>query len=244
MGRNKMIATKLAKPTAAQLLSLNIGNVDLLFPGFAQGDFSIICGSSASTIASLLCVRAQLANQLGGLGSSVVFVDGGNTFELYRIAQLAKMHHLPPKQALDNIYVSRAFTAYQLVTLIMQKMKLAIAKFNAKTVIISDLTGFFLDKDIPEFEAKRIFSQASAYLSNFARENNIALIATHLPHRNEKLNNELQALAAAKSGVVLSLQRTKYDRVISLDKHPYLKLGSINLPSHTTKITDFIGVTA
>ena len=172
----------------------------------------------------------------------MVFLDGGNTFELYKIAELSRMHHLPPKQVLDNIYISRAFTAYQLVALIMQKMEVAIKKYNAKTVIVSDLSGFFLDNDIPEFEAKRLFSQATSFLANFAREKNITLIATYLPHRNEKLNTELQILATAKSSVVLSLKRTKYERIISLDKHPYLKLGSMELPSQTTRLTDFIEV--
>jgi hypothetical protein len=76
------------------LLSLNIRNLDLLFSGFAEGDFAIIQGSgSATALASLLCVRGQLANQLGGLNSRVLFIDGGNTFDLYKIAQLAIVHH-------------------------------------------------------------------------------------------------------------------------------------------------------
>lgn len=240
-----MIRTELAKLTAPQqLLSLNLRNLDTFFPGFAPGDFSLICGSAASTIVALLCVRAQLTRQLGGLSSNVIFLDGGNTFELYKIAELARMHHLQPKQVLDHIYISRAFTAYQLVTLIMQKMELATKTYNAKTVIVSDLSGFFLDKDIPEFEAKRLFSQTTTFLSNFAREKNITLIATYLPHRNEKLNCELQNLATAKSSVVLSLKRTKYERIISLDKHPHLKLGSMELPSQTTRLTDVIEVNA
>lgn len=240
-----MITTELAKPKAIQQrLSLNLRSIDALFPGFTQGELSLICGASAQTITSLLCVRAQLTYQLGGLNSNVVFIDGGNTFELYRIAQLAKMHQLPPKQVLDNIYISRAFTAYQLVDLIIQKMELARKKFNSKVIIVSDLTGFFLDKDIPEFEAKRLFSQATTYLSNFARKNNIALIATYLPHRNEKLNCELQTLATIRSSTVLSFKTTKYERIISLDKHPYLSLGSLELPSQTTRLTDFIEVNA
>lgn len=240
-----MVTSELAKLTLFKpILSLNLRKIDSLFPGFAEGDFALICGSSASTIASLLCVRAQLASQLGGLGSKVLFLDGGNTFELYQIARLARLHHLEPKQVLDNIYVSRAFTAYQMVALIMQKMRRAIKKFNARIVIVSDLSGFFLDEDLPEFEAKRIFSQTTTYLSNFARENRIVLVATYLPHRNERMNSYLQALAATKASVVLSLRRTKYDRVVSLDKHPHLKLGLVELPSETARLTDYMGEVA
>jgi hypothetical protein len=79
------------------LLSFNMRNVDALFPGFAMGDFVMMYGQShLSTLSLLLAVRAQLLYQLGGLESSVVFVDGGNTFRLYKVSRLARLHHLKP----------------------------------------------------------------------------------------------------------------------------------------------------
>ena len=66
---------------AQPLFSLNMPGVDELFPGFAPGDFAVLYGSpSVISLTSLLCIRAQLPVQLGGLGSNVVFIDGGNTF--------------------------------------------------------------------------------------------------------------------------------------------------------------------
>ena len=82
---------------AQPLLSLNMPNVDELFPGFAPGDFAVLYGSpSVISLTSLLCIRSQLPAQLGGLGSNVVFIDGGNTFRLYKIARLAQLHQLKP----------------------------------------------------------------------------------------------------------------------------------------------------
>jgi len=54
--------------------------VKVFFPGFALGDFAVLQGSSVLSLASLWCVKAQLPTQLGGLQSSVIFIDGGNTF--------------------------------------------------------------------------------------------------------------------------------------------------------------------
>ena len=131
-------------------------NVNQLFPGFALGDFAVIHGSSSVvSLASLLCVRAQLPVQLGGLGSNVVFVDGGNTFQLYHVARLARLHGLDPKQTLERIYISRAFTAYQMTALVLEKLRETIRRYDAKLVVISDIAGFFLDKDIAETEARR-----------------------------------------------------------------------------------------
>jgi hypothetical protein len=135
---------------------LSIRGVKEVFPGFALGDFAVLQGLSVLSLASLLCVKAQLPLQLGGLQSSVVFVDGCNTFGLYQIAQLAQVHHLNPKKVLDNIYISRAFTTYQTAALIKDQLRETIKKYNAKLVIISDIAGFFLDKDVAEDVTQRM----------------------------------------------------------------------------------------
>ena len=229
------------KPTTEQpQLSLNMPGTDELFQGFILGDFAVLYGSpSIVSLTSLLCVRAQLPVQLGGLGSDVVFVDGGNSFRLYQIAKLAQTHELGPKHVLDKIYISRAFTPYQLATLLMQKLEGAIKQYNAKIVIISDITCLF--SALQEYEAQRVLSQIATYLSNFARENNIIVIATYPPHRAIQRNNRLQTLLNAKASVVLSLNQTAYSRTLSLEKHPYLSSGSIELSSGIVKITDFMG---
>jgi len=223
------------------LFSLDMRNVTDLFPGFAPGDFAVVYGSpSVVSLAALLCVRAQLPIQLGGLGSSVVFVDGGNTFRLYQVARLAQVHQLDPKQVLDRIYVSRAFTAYQMTTLLMEHLKSAVERFHAKLVVISDIAGLFLDKDVPNEEARRVFSQVLAYLQNFARENQIILIATYLPRPNGNRNLHLHALACGKANVVIALRQTKYEREFALEKHPRFILGSAELLSDNLNLTHFM----
>lgn len=223
------------------VLSLNMRNVNQLFSGFAIGDFAVLHGSnSVQSLASLLCVRAQLPPQLGGLGSNVVFIDGGNTFRLYQIARLARLHRLDPKQTLERIYLSRAFTAYQMTSLILEKLKETVKRYNAKLAIISDIAGFFLDKDVLEYEARRVYSQVTAYLSNFAEENQIALIATYPAHKETKRNSFLEAVTCGKANIVISLNQTKYEREFILEKHPRHILGVAELPSETLTLEHFI----
>src|SRR5665647_2679140 len=198
------------KPTLFQpVFPISIRGVKEVFPGFTLGDFAVLKGSSVLSLASLLCVKAQLPIQLGGLQSKVIFIDGGNTFRLYQIAQFAQIHRLNPKQVLDNIFISRAFTAYQLTSLITHQLKETIKKYDAKLFIISDVAGFFLDKDIPEYEAKRIFSQVTTYLSNFARENKVIIIATYPPHKETERNNSLQTQTCTRANVVLSIRKKR-----------------------------------
>jgi len=232
----------LVKTTPSQtLLSLNMRNINQLFPGFATGDFALLYGSHAvSSLASLLCIRTQLPPQLGGLGSNVVFIDGANTFRLYHITRLARLHQLDPKQVLDRIYISRAFTAYQMTSLIMQKLEDAVKNCNSKLVIISDVAAMFLDKDVEDEEAKRIYSQVTTRLSNFTREQQVIVVATYPPHIDSPRNIYLQALTSARANAVIALRQTKYEQEIILEKHPTFTLGSAELPSEILPLTAFM----
>jgi hypothetical protein len=236
----------IVEPTAIQTtktyFSLNITGVDEIFQGFMLGDFAVLYGSpSVNALTSLICIRAQLPPQLGGLGSNVVFIDGGITFRLYNIARLAQLHQLNPEKALEKIFISRAFTAYQLTSLVMEKLEETVKAYDAKVVIISDIAGFFLDTDVAAEEAQRIYNQILAYLADFARKHQIIVIATYLPHENSKSNTTLQEMTCANASTVLYFTKTLYGKHVVLEKHPIYILSSTKLPSETTTLTDFMG---
>lgn len=238
-----MTQNLMAKPVMAQpLFSLNMPGVDELFPGFAPGDFAVLYGSpSVISLTSLLCIRAQLPAQLGGLGSNVVFVDGGNTFRLYKIALLAQLHQLNPREVLERIFISRAFTAYQLTSLILDKLEETVKKYNAKLVVISDIAGFFLDNDVSHEEAQRVYSQLINYLSNFARKHQIVVVATYLPYSDSRRSILFQEITCSKANTVIAFSKTAYTREITLEKHPFFMLGTAELPSENLTLTDFMG---
>jgi len=216
-------------------------NINRLFPGFAAGDFAVLYGSSSIiSLSLLLCVRAQIPTYLDGLGSNVIFIDGGNTFKPYEITRLARLHKLDPKQVLDHIYIARAFTAYQMTSLILEKLKETTKHYEAKLVIVSDISGFFLDKNIPSEESRRIFSQVTTYLSEFTKENQLILLATYPPHQDIKRNNFLYELSCARANIVIALRQSKYRREFILEKHPWLTLGSVEIPTETLPLTVFM----
>ncbi len=231
------ITTTQQNPTR---LTLNIPNIDQLFPGFKPGDFATFYGSpSLISLAARICVRAQIPTQLGGLSSNVVFIDGGNTFRLYKTARIAQMHGLDPRKVLERIFISRAFTAYQLTSIIMEKLEETVKKYKTKIVVISDIAGFFLDEDIPEEEAQKIYSQILNYLASFAKKHQIILIATYLPHNNTKRNTTLKETTIAKANIALSFNKTAYTSEIELEKHPTYTLG-VEDYSTETSLMDFM----
>ena len=222
-------------------LSFNIENIDDLFPSFALGDFAVFHGSDAvSPLSMLLCVRAQLPYQLGGLETNVVFVDGKNTFRLYDVSCIAQLHKLDPTEVLERIFISRAFTAYQMTALVLDRLQNAVEKYDSKLVIISDIAGLYLDKDMPKREAKDVFNQLTVYLSNFARENHVIVFATYLPHYPSKRNIFFKAVVCGRANVVASITQSKRGQQFVLEKHPFYRLGRINFPSENLTLTKFL----
>ena len=231
-----IIATQ-QQPTC---LTLNMPDVDQLFPCFKPGDFVALYGSpSLISLVARVCVRAQIPTQFGGLSSNIVFIDGGNTFRLYKTTRIAQLHGLNPHKVLEHIFVSRAFTAYQLTSLIMEKLEETVKKYNAKIVVISDIAGLFLDEDHSEEETQKVYSQVLNYLASFAKKHQIILITTYLPHNNTKRSAKLKETTLAKANVVLSFSKTLYTSEIELEKHPTYILGVADYPTDMTLI-DFM----
>jgi len=221
-------------------LSFNIENIDEVFPGFTLGSFAILSGlPTVLPLSLLLCVRAQLPRQLGGLGTNVVFVDGGNTFRLYSVSSLAQLHELHPKEVLERIFISRTFTAYQMTSIILNKLQTAVTQYNSKLVMISDIAGLYLDKDVPRREAEEVFDQLTVYLSEFARMHRVIVIATFLPRHQSKQSSFFKAASECASAVA-SVKKSKDGQQFFLEKHPFFTLRSVCFPSENVSLTEFM----
>jgi hypothetical protein len=235
------LTTMLESPRPTTLFPINMWGLNALFPGFAPGDFAVLHGSaSVTSLCSILCVKAQLPAQLDGLNTNVVFVDGGNSFQLYQIARIAKMHQMDPKKTLDRIILARAFTAYQMTKLILQNIEEEIKRCNAKLVIISDIAATFLDDDIQDEEAKKIYSQIITKLSILAKQYQTIIIAACLPHEGSQRDEYLKNLTKAKANTVIGLHQSKYTREIALEKHSSCVLGEVELPTEAMPLTHFM----
>ena len=77
-------------PKTVARLPLGLPLVDEVFPGFEPGDFAVFHGPASNLMLFELCVRCELPPSRGGLGSSAVFVDGGNVFNPYVVSGIAR----------------------------------------------------------------------------------------------------------------------------------------------------------
>jgi hypothetical protein len=229
------------KPSMSQTLltrfTFNIPDIDGLFPGFKAGDFAVLYGpKSLNSLTSMLCIRAQLPANLGGLESDVVFIDCANSSSLSNI----QLQQLDAKDPLERILNMRVYTAYRLTSLIMEKLHDAVENQNAKLVIISDIECPFLYDNVNDQEAKTVYSQIMNYLANFAKKHHIIIIATYLSHENSRRNIALQEITSAKANTVLRFTKTPYTKEVELEKHPSYMLGVVDLTSESHVLADFM----
>jgi hypothetical protein len=161
-----------------QVLTTGVERLDKLVQ-LATGQFVVFQGLSSSiSLAELLCVRAQLGNP-AGLNSSAVFIDGGNSFDVYATSNYAIEYGIEPNLALSRIHISRAFTYFQLASLLTEKLPSALAHYSSKFAIVSDITGLFQDPEIKDKqEAYRVFQRVLRSLSAVAEITGSLVIVT------------------------------------------------------------------
>jgi hypothetical protein len=221
-------------------LTVNLPGVDELLPAFHTGDFAILYGAQNVTyLMSQICIRAHLPTKQGGLNSKTIFIDAANSATLPNILQNAERQQLNPQKISKQIKPFRAYTAYKLHSLIIEQLEQIIKTSKAKLVIISDIICPFLTENIDEQEARTAYNQLINYLSNFAKQHNIIIIATNLPHENTPRNKTLQEISTTKASILLRLTKTPYTSDIELEKHPSYMLGIMDFKPENKPLTAF-----
>ncbi len=214
-------------------LSFGDNFLDQLCGGVHVRQLTVLYGGKVcQAIAEQLCVRSQLPITAGGFNSSSVFIDGGNTFDAYHIANYATTLQLDRDEILRRIRISRAFTCYQLVNLIVEKLPELLSEERIRLVVIANLLDMFLDPDLNLKEAKQIVNFLSGFLVQFARENDLAIIASCRAKKDNR-DTYLRQFLASRAQVVLKVERANRKLELVLEKHP--------AKQHTTLMLDDYG---
>ena len=100
-------------------------------------------------------ISSYIAGWGAGQGMDVVVLDGANRFDPYAVSSFAKKASIPPEGLLKRIRIARAFTCYQMATLVEERLvslirqKGEIAQLQKPWVILLGLVTPFLDEDVP-----------------------------------------------------------------------------------------------
>jgi Rad51 len=143
-------------------LTFDIEKIDSIL-SLTAGEGLCIIGEKCytHTLIARLCVRALMSKRQGGFDcQNILFVDSGNSVDVYQYMNFARQYGLDTKKVLQSIIASRSFNLYQLANTIMYKLPKVIQQYNPKIIVISDLLDMFLrDPQILIEEAEHIIKE-------------------------------------------------------------------------------------
>jgi len=116
-------------------------------------------------------ISSYVAGRLVGEGVGVIVLDGANRFDPYIASSFARKALIPPERILKRIRIARAFTCYQMATLMEERLGSFLKEEEEKpwVIILGPLTTF-LDEDVPEREVQPLFNRCLKRVEEMAME--------------------------------------------------------------------------
>jgi hypothetical protein len=138
-------------------------------------------------------ISSYVAGWMAGKGIDVILLDGANRFDPYMASSFARKAMIPPERLLKRIRIARAFTCYQMATLMGERL---VSLVHARTVgaihactpecgvsahrhesplqkpwviLLGPITTFF-DEDVPEREVRPLFERSLKRVEEIAME--------------------------------------------------------------------------
>jgi hypothetical protein len=112
-------------------------------------------------------------------------LDAGNCFDPYPLALAARSRGMVPEEALGRIFVSRAATCHQVVSVVEELLLPLCGDSTRKVVAVLGIDTLFLDEDIPLFERQYLFNRVLQGIIRI-RSAGTGCLVTHSPRTKER----------------------------------------------------------
>lgn len=120
-------------------------------------------------------IASYVAGWMAGKGIDVIVLDGANRFDPYIASAFARRALIPQEKLLKKIQIARAFTCYQMATLMGERLSELIKREEFRSsvyrrpwvILLGPVTTFF-DEDVPEKEASSLFERALSKMEKMA----------------------------------------------------------------------------
>ena len=159
------------------MIKSGIAELDRLQGGFRAGEITFLDGNSKiiSEMPNKLCV-----NTYRTFHSDTIYIDGGMCANPYKIARYARILEVDQRETLDHVQISRAFTVYQLSTLLQDKLEPMIEKHRPRTLIIGMFPRLFFDPDISTIESQVLLKNILKKIKKLTQNYGIVTVFTNL----------------------------------------------------------------
>ena len=215
----------------------SIPTMDSFFPGFRSSQIALVDSSDGFLfdLTHLLCVNA-----IKDLGDEVVWVDGGNSINPYEIASLCRRFRLDMRETLDSVNIARAFTAYQMASLIVDRLEREVERTGSGTVIISCFVDLFHDKDMWWSESFQLIKRCLSEIREITQRHSLVTIITNRGFTKIKHRKSLANLMDESVDSILRIENRRRALELSLVREGRSMLYH-PVPYYQTTLEEFLG---
>jgi len=126
-------------------------------------------------------IASYLAGWMAERGINVIVLDGANGFDPYMVSSFARKALVTPERLLKRIRIARAFTCFQMATLVERLAFLLLQGGESRPesfsspvrkpyiILLGPITTF-LDEDVPEREVRPLFERSLKKMEIMAGE--------------------------------------------------------------------------
>ena len=183
-----------------RVLMSSIAPLDQMVGGLRSSTSYLIDSSSdyASDMLHLTCLRALVE-----LDEEVIWIDGGNAVEPYTLSALCKRFCFDAHEMLSMVNIARAFTAYQLVSLIDDMLADEADRSVPAMIIVSSLSDMFMDKDMRRSESHQLLRRCAERIAEVTRsKETITVVTSHTPRHIQPEPRAMSLLSSVFDVVV------------------------------------------
>jgi hypothetical protein len=119
-------------------------------------------------------IASYAAGWMAGKGMDVIVLDGANRFNPYIASSFARKALISPEKILKRIRIARAFTCYQMATLMGEQLPSLLDKERTNSkggkpqiILLGPITTF-LDEDVSEREIRPFFDRSLQKMEEMA----------------------------------------------------------------------------
>jgi hypothetical protein len=109
--------------------------------------------------ANVARIAARTAAAAVSHGVAVAVIDAAMAFEVTAITAYAQARRVPPERFLRHIHIARAFTCYQVATLLCERLDPLLASQQVGLVILLGPCTTFFDENVPFKDAFLLFQR-------------------------------------------------------------------------------------
>jgi hypothetical protein len=118
-------------------------------------------------------------------GDATYYIDGGHRADPFAMARVLRLQREDPRPVLERVHIARAFTAYQMDSLIRES--LSELPSPPDLLIVSAIDSLFSDPEVDLAEAKGMLDNCIASLKEMTRKGTCVVLSAYGGSRESEI---------------------------------------------------------